>query len=503
MPQSSPTENRFVLSDYYKKQLKEIAYQGELRAETFATRFRFFFLGFLVIFATLGRLSGRPVIEFYFQVTAILVLLFYNFIVYFSLKKSGNYLNIFKFLSSFLEITLLTFVTGYSAYSQKNPSLVYAAPMIYVFFILIALASIRNNTTTIIFAVVVLIIEYASLTIYFYPEMTEFNTRLMDLSSYLKPQFLETNSSFFLVNAVPMGIFLILLYMVVTGGLILYAIVNTSRTTQEQADLIFNTEKQAILEENMRLGMELDVARQIQAMVLPRKEELEQVKDLEISARMDSANEVGGDYYDVIPHEDGSIYIGIGDVTDHGLASGVVMLMTQSAFVTTLRSQVISLRESLIAINTILFANIHIRMKDIRNLTLSLFSYKNGVFTTAGQHETILVYRHAKKKTEIIDTVDNGMLVGLTESIDEFLHEKQIELNQNDIVLLYTDGATEAENAKREQFGSKRLVESLERYATLSSTDEMLDGIFKDIYEFIDGVQLYDDITIMVMRKKG
>ncbi|MCZ8342590.1 MAG: PP2C family protein-serine/threonine phosphatase [Leptospira sp.] len=503
MPQSSSNEKRFVLSDYYKKQLKEIAFQGEFRAETFATRFRFFFLGFLVIFATLGLLSGRPIKEFYFQTSAILVLLFYNFVVYFSLKKSGNYLNIFKFLSSFLEISLLTFVTGYSAYTQKNPSLVYAAPMIYVFFILIALASIRNNTKSIIFAVGVLLIEYAALTIYFFPEMSQFNAMLMELSTSLKPQFLEENSTFFIVSAVPMGIFLILLYMVVTGGLILYAILNTSRTTQEQADLIFNTEKQAILEENMRLGMELDVARQIQAMVLPRKEELEEIKDLEISARMDSANEVGGDYYDVIPHEDGTIYIGIGDVTDHGLASGVVMLMTQSAFITTLRSKVISLTEALKSINTILFSNIHIRMKDIRNLTLSLFAYKNGVFTTAGQHETILVYRASKKKTEIIDTIDNGMLVGLTENIDEFIHEKQIELNPGDIILLYTDGATEAENTAREQFGSKRLVESLEKYANLPNTDQILDKIFEDIYAFINGVQLYDDITVMVMKKRG
>lgn len=503
MPQPSPNENRFVLSDYYKRQLQEIAFQGELRAEIFATRFRFFFLGFLVIFATLGRLSGRPLIEFYFQLSAIFVLLVYNFIVFFSLKKSGGYLNIFKFLSSFLEITLLTFVTGYSAYSQKNPSLVYAAPMIYVFFILIALASIRNNTKTIIFAVIVLIIEYAALTIYFYPEMSHFNDKLIELSTYLKPDFLETNSNFFIVSAVPMGIFLILLYMLVTGGLILYAILNTSRTTQEQADLIFNTEKQAILEENMRLGMELDVARQIQAMVLPRQAELLQIQGLEIAARMDSANEVGGDYYDVVQNEDGTVYIGIGDVTDHGLASGVVMLMTQSAFITTLRSSIISLKECLRSINSILFSNIHVRMNDIRNLTLSLFSYKNGIFTTAGQHETILVYRAKEKKTEIIDTIDNGMLVGLTESIDEFIQEKQIPVEEKDIILLYTDGATEAENPKREQFGVSRLIQSLEAHAQVSNMDQLIENIFSDIYRFIDGVEVFDDITIMVMRKKG
>lgn len=50
MPQSPANVNRFVLSDYYKKQLNEIAYQGEFRAETFATKFRFFFLGMIFIF---------------------------------------------------------------------------------------------------------------------------------------------------------------------------------------------------------------------------------------------------------------------------------------------------------------------------------------------------------------------------------------------------------------------------------------------------------------------
>ncbi|EOQ89214.1 SpoIIE-like protein phosphatase domain protein [Leptospira yanagawae serovar Saopaulo str. Sao Paulo = ATCC 700523] len=503
MSQASMNENRFVLSDYYEKQLKDIIFQGEFRAEIFATKFRFFFLGMILIFATLGLLAGRPIIEFYYQISALFILVAYNIFVLYSLRKSGKHLKIFKFLSSFLEISLLTFVVGYTAHAQKNPSLVYAAPMIYVFFILIALASIRNSSETIVFAIAVLVVEYASLAIFFYPEMNDLNKRLIGLSDYLKPNFLEENSYFFIVSAVPMGIFLILSYMIMTGGLILYAIRNTSRTTKEQADLIFNTEKQAILEENMHLGMELEVARQIQAMVLPKKAELNKIKVLEISARMDAANKVGGDYYDVIHHEDGTVYIGIGDVTDHGLASGVVMLMTQSAFITTLRSKVISLRESLRSINSILFSNIHVRMNDIRNLTLSLFSYKNGVFTTAGQHETIMVYRHASRKTEIIDTVDNGMLVGLTESIDEFIHEKPIPLQPKDIILLYTDGATEAENPKREQFGSHRLIESLERHADLPTTDEILSAIFQDIYVFIDGMDVYDDITIMIMRKRG
>lgn len=289
--------------------------------------------------------------------------------------------------------------------------------------------------------------------------------------------------------------------MVVTGGLVLYAIVNTSRTTKAQADLIFNTEKQAILEENMRLGMELDVARQIQAMVLPRKLELERVKGLEISARMDPANEVGGDYYDVIQKEDGSIFLGIGDVTDHGLASGVVMLMTQSAFLTTLQNQVGSLASSLNSINSVLFSNIRGRMDDIRNMTLSLFLYHNGVLRTAGQHETIMVYRTSDKKVETFDTTDNGMLVGLTESIAEFVHEKKIEIHKNDIVLLYTDGATEAENPAKVQFGSERLKESLIKHAPLGSTDLILAELFLDIKTFMAGAELYDDITLLLVKR--
>ncbi len=81
--------------------------------------------------------------------------------------------------------------------------------------------------------------------------------------------------------------------------------------------------------ENLRLGAELDVARHIQMMVLPRATELRAVEHLEIAAYMRPADEVGGDYYDVLQNGR-SLKIGIGDVTGHGLESGVLMLMVQS-----------------------------------------------------------------------------------------------------------------------------------------------------------------------------
>jgi len=81
--------------------------------------------------------------------------------------------------------------------------------------------------------------------------------------------------------------------------------------------------------ENLRMGAELEVTRKLQQMLLPTPEELQQIADLDIACYMEPADEVGGDYYDVLQHN-GQIKIGIGNVTGHGLESGAVMVMTQT-----------------------------------------------------------------------------------------------------------------------------------------------------------------------------
>jgi methyl-accepting chemotaxis protein len=86
-----------------------------------------------------------------------------------------------------------------------------------------------------------------------------------------------------------------------------------------------NTQLQA---ENLRMGAELEVTRKLQHMLLPTTEELHQIADLDIACYMEPADEVGGDYYDVLQHN-GQIKIGIGDVTGHGLESGVLMVINR------------------------------------------------------------------------------------------------------------------------------------------------------------------------------
>ncbi|HEY9301714.1 MAG TPA: GAF domain-containing protein, partial [Phormidium sp.] len=82
--------------------------------------------------------------------------------------------------------------------------------------------------------------------------------------------------------------------------------------------------------ENIRLSAELEVTKRLQQMILPKQSEVDAIEGLEIAGFMEPADEVGGDYYDVLQH-DGKVKISIGDVTGHGLESGVVMLMTQTA----------------------------------------------------------------------------------------------------------------------------------------------------------------------------
>jgi serine phosphatase RsbU (regulator of sigma subunit) len=89
--------------------------------------------------------------------------------------------------------------------------------------------------------------------------------------------------------------------------------------------------------ENLRMGAELEITRQLQQLILPKPEELAAVAGLDIAGYMEPADEVGGDYYDVLA-DNGQVKIGIGDVTGHGLESGMVMLMTQMAVRTLLTS---------------------------------------------------------------------------------------------------------------------------------------------------------------------
>lgn len=178
------------------------------------------------------------------------------------------------------------------------------------------------------------------------------------------------------------------------------------RTAELQAanDEILSLNQQ-LQSENLRMGAELAVAKRIQQMILPRQDELAQIDELDIAGFMQSADEVGGDYYDVL-RQNGKIKIGIGDVTGHGLESGLVMLMTQTAVRTLQTHNETDPVKFFDTLNRTLHSNIQ-RMNSTKNLTLMLLDYEAGQLKLSGQHEDVIVVR-SQGEIQHIDTFDLG-----------------------------------------------------------------------------------------------
>ncbi|AUI68666.1 SpoIIE family protein phosphatase [Beggiatoa leptomitoformis] len=250
--------------------------------------------------------------------------------------------------------------------------------------------------------------------------------------------------------------------------------------------------------ENVRLSAELDITRQLQQMILPKAHELAAIEDLDIAGFMQPAEEVGGDYYDVIQHHN-RIKIGIGDVTGHGLESGVLMLMVQTAVHTLLVHNEKDPVKFLGTLNKTIYSNVQ-RMNCDKNLSLSIIDYYDGQLYLSGQHEDVIIIR-AGGKIERISTVDLGFPIGLSEDITDFIAQTQITLNPNDIIVLYTDGITEAMNSQKKQYGIKRLCEVASHFWECSA-EIIRQNIIKDVEKHLGGLKQMDDITLIIMKKR-
>ena len=208
--------------------------------------------------------------------------------------------------------------------------------------------------------------------------------------------------------------------------------------------------------ENSRMSAELDITQRLQQMMLPRDEDLRGIANLDIAGFMDPAAEVGGDYYDVISNDDGVVF-GIGDVTGHGLESGVIAIMLQTAVRTLLCSGHYESHRFFQVLNRVIYDNVR-RMNCDRNLTLSLLHYQDKFVTISGQHEEVLVVRE-NGDLERHDTLNLGFALGLEKDISGFIGEARIPLQPGDVMVLYTDGITEAINPVGVTYGIERLCE--------------------------------------------
>jgi sigma-B regulation protein RsbU (phosphoserine phosphatase) len=250
--------------------------------------------------------------------------------------------------------------------------------------------------------------------------------------------------------------------------------------------------------ENIRLGAELDVARRIQMMVQPRQDELQAIPNIEISAYMEPADEVGGDYYDVL--RDGArVKVGIGDVTGHGLESGVLMLMVQSVARALQEKGSDDPREFLDVLNRAIYKNIE-RTGTDKHLSLAFLDCEEGRVTVSGQHEEVIVVR-SNGEIERIDTIDLGFPIGIESDIGAFIGTQEISFSSGDVIVLHTDGVTEAEGPDGSLFGFDRLCQSA-RFHRGGKADEIRDGIISDLKAHIALQKIHDDITLVILRHR-
>ena len=249
--------------------------------------------------------------------------------------------------------------------------------------------------------------------------------------------------------------------------------------------------------ENTRLSSELEVTQRLQQMLLPKEKELHQIEALEIAGFSEAAAEIGGDYYDVVQHQ-GRIIIGIGDVSGHGLESGVLMLMVQTAIRTLIENNETDPKRLFEVLNRTIYKNVQ-RLNSDKNISLSLVDYYEGILSISGQHEEILLVRQGE--IERIDTVDLGFPLGLAESIEDFVFETKIPLAKSEVAVLYTDGITEAENSQGSHYGLAQLCAVVQQNWQRSAQD-IRQAVIQDLRSHIGIEQVYDDITLVVLKRK-
>jgi sigma-B regulation protein RsbU (phosphoserine phosphatase) len=251
------------------------------------------------------------------------------------------------------------------------------------------------------------------------------------------------------------------------------------------------------LREQTRMSRDLEIAAGIQSALLPPSLSH---PELEFAGRMQPAQEVGGDFYDVLCDERSrSLWVTIGDVSGHGVPAGLVMLMTQSAFAAYFRANPLARPDEVIrGVNDLLNEQIGVRLRDDKYVTGLLLQHSGaGRFVYAGAHEWPLVWRKATGKAEVLEAP--GPWLGIKRDLED-VPVSSLSLARGDLLCLYSDGLIEARDAQGGLFDMDRLaaaleVAALERDSLQDIADDMLEAVAAHAHE------REDDWTLLLIRR--
>ncbi|UCG52770.1 MAG: SpoIIE family protein phosphatase, partial [Candidatus Latescibacterota bacterium] len=260
----------------------------------------------------------------------------------------------------------------------------------------------------------------------------------------------------------------------------------------------FKTAQVGVLERE-KLQKEIEVAKQIQQALLPKKHPA--ISGYDIAPYYQAAKEVGGDYYDFVQVDDDTLGVVVADVSGKGVPGSLVMTMIRTALRMEARgnknaSDVMSKMNDFVTddMKKGMFVTIFYVILDSKNRIIS--------YASAG-HNPMILYRYETKETYFLNP--KGFPVGISLP-DESLFRRaisleKIKLKKDDMLLIYTDGVTEAMNEKREQYGEDRLIRIIKENGHLHPA-EFIAHLEKDIKSFTGGNPQNDDITVVAVKEK-
>lgn len=260
----------------------------------------------------------------------------------------------------------------------------------------------------------------------------------------------------------------------------------------------FKKARDSILEQE-KMQKEIEVAKQIQQSLLPRRRP--EISGYDICPLYQAAAEVGGDYYDFVQVDDDTIGVVVADVSGKGVPGSLVMTMIRTALRMEARgnrnaSDVMAKMNAFVTddMKKGMFVTMFYVILDSKNRVIS--------YASAG-HNPMILYRHETRETFFLNP--RGFPVGISLP-DETLFRRSISLEKvrlkrDDMLVIYTDGVTEAMNERREQYGEDRLVNMVKSNGLLSP-DEFIARLDADIKDFTSGYPQSDDITVVAIKER-
>ena len=262
------------------------------------------------------------------------------------------------------------------------------------------------------------------------------------------------------------------------------------------ADLLKQAEEKRLLAEELR------IARKIQMSLLPSGPIT--FPGLAVTAMCRPAREVGGDYYDFMTLGEHRLGVIVADVSGKGTSAAFYMAELKGLILSL--SQIYqSPKRLLMEVNRILSANL-LDNRTFITMIYAVVDLEARTLTYVRAGHTPLIYvpadGHAARRSQVL--TPDGLVVGLQlDGIEEkfaaLLEERTLPIAAGDLLVLYTDGITEAMNEESDLFGEERLSRLLEEHAHLSS-DELRDRILGDVEAFVGGAEQHDDMTLVLLR---